>query len=41
MLNSFGCMPGIDRLTAETGINIEMHLIIGCAYAKQSKWLYF
>lgn len=31
VLTSFGCKPGIDRLTEETGFNIEMHLIIGYA----------
>jgi len=30
-LTSFGCKPGIDLLTEETGFNTEMHLITGYA----------
>lgn len=27
VLASFGCRSGIDQLTGETGVNVEMHLI--------------
>lgn len=40
VLTSFYCKPGIDRLTEETGFDIEMHLIIGYAWATQGKRLF-
>lgn len=40
VLTSSGCKSGTDRLSEETGFNIEMHLIIGYAWAMQGKRLF-